>query len=210
MTNLGFSTTTVLSLKAYTGKWRIWTTLQSQTMFIFERYSIKMYVDLQGILCFDYLTCAHINQFHQIDVFTYNFWVVPMYSLSTRHWALAIIDLVSDRIEIWDSRPKIFKKKAAILSLKALLFNQWKLRNTSKDIPQPWRDIKKIKLKVPKQSNNDDCGVFMLLFAELQSKRIRIMNRAELEELAATRTSAIIEKSGRTSIAFSVSSLVVF
>ena len=112
-----------------------------------------------------------------------------MYSLSTRHWALAIIDLVNDRIEIWDSRPKIFKEKAAILSLKALLFNQWKLRNTTKEIPKPWKDIRKIKLIVPKQSNDNDCGVFMLLFAELQSKRKRIMSQAELEELAATRTS---------------------
>ena len=115
----------------------------------------------------DTLNLDYVTQFTKgLDIFQYQLLLIPL--LVRHHWSIIAVDMRADSIQYFDSGPGDGMQYLAII--KRWIAHEWKSNsayNTTEFPSHKWRMIPSDSLVTPQQTGRTDCGVFMMMFAEL-------------------------------------------
>lgn len=112
------------------------------------------------------------NFFKDVDLFKFNFWLFPI--LLKNHWIIVIYDHEKKEIALYDSLEE--NRKSAdnhqILNNILNFLKAYNIIKFGKKLPFLSKVSGKIVNNIPNQTNYNDCGVYILKFAEyICSKR---------------------------------------
>ena len=98
-----------------------------------------------------------------INIFDYQLLLIPIWL--GNHWTHIAIDTSTRQIRYLDSGGE--GGDQYLLAIRRWLKTEWK--RFYKDNAPNWRTLPSMQCAVPQQLNEHDCGVYMLMFMELQT-----------------------------------------
>ena len=134
----------------------------------------------------------------QLNVFEYDLWPLPIFH--NGHWALATLDLVTTRLELWDSCPGSIDLQMLRYLMRALIRSQWEGCMGPMPIPGKLKFPRITSVKCARQSNGVDCGVFLLEFCDVQLERPSGISINEVHQMSSRKSTHQIQLKGRAKI----------